>query len=190
MTRLIFMISALFLFVTQSNSQDLEGAWSLEEDGVTRWLLMVDGCFTWTKYATVDGFYQNTVGGTYQNNSDQIIATIEFNPHDSTEVGQTLRWKYDLAGDKLSIRLKDDQPFEFTKSKSPDPADLSGAFLFSGRKRDGEITRRDTDQPRKTMKILVGDRFQWIAAWIKLQVEGSSVPFRTRTTMPDKSARR
>lgn len=163
MTRLIFMIGVLFLFVTQSNSQDLEGAWSLEEDGVTRWLLMVDGCFTWTKYATVDGFYQNTVGGTYQNNSDQIIATIEFNPHDSTEVGQTLRWKYDLADDKLSIRLKDDQPFEFTKSKSSDPADLSGAFLFSGRKRDGEITRRDTDQPRKTMKILVGDRFQWIA---------------------------
>ena len=31
------------------------------------------------------------------------------------------------------------------------------------RKRDGEIVKRDTSGPRKTMKILSGTRFQWIA---------------------------
>ena len=34
---------------------------------------------------------------------------------------------------------------------------------MSGRKRDGEIQQRDTNRPRKTMKILSGTRFQWIA---------------------------
>jgi hypothetical protein len=34
---------------------------------------------------------------------------------------------------------------------------------MSGRKRDGKIQTRSTDGPRKTMKILSGKRFQWIA---------------------------
>nr|MBX2815050.1 DUF4488 domain-containing protein [Saprospiraceae bacterium] len=29
--------------------------------------------------------------------------------------------------------------------------------------RNGELTRRSTDLPRKTMKILTGSHFQWIA---------------------------
>ncbi len=34
---------------------------------------------------------------------------------------------------------------------------------MSGRVRDGETQQRDTNRPRKTMKILSGTRFQWIA---------------------------
>ena len=43
------------------------------------------------------------------------------------------------------------------------PGKLVGTWLMSGRRRDGEIQLRKTDQPRKTMKILSGTRFQWIA---------------------------
>jgi hypothetical protein len=34
---------------------------------------------------------------------------------------------------------------------------------MSGRYRNGEMQERNTDRPRKTMKILSGTRFQWIA---------------------------
>lgn len=34
---------------------------------------------------------------------------------------------------------------------------------MSGRKVDGKTESRDTNMPRKTMKILSGTRFQWIA---------------------------
>lgn len=156
--------AVIFLFVSFSiQAQDLTGAYSSTENGVVRWLLMNDNCFTWTKYSLSDGEFINTIGGTYTNTGNQIEPTIEFNPHDTSEVGQTLQWSYMLEGDKLSIRLSENQdPFLFMKEQSADQP-LSGAFLFSGRKRDGEISRRDTDQPRKTMKMLVGDRFQWIA---------------------------
>ena len=40
---------------------------------------------------------------------------------------------------------------------------LYGAWLMAGRVRDGKRQMRDTDRPRKTMKILSGTRFQWIA---------------------------
>lgn len=158
------LMTGLFLcMVLHIQSQDLSGAYTSTEDGVVRWLLMNDYCFTWTKYQLEDGEYINTIGGTFTNTSKSIRPTIEFNPHDSTEIGQTLQWSYALDGDELSIRLSEDQdPFVFRKEHS-NQQELDGAFLFSGRKRDSEISRRDTDQPRKTLKILVGDRFQWIA---------------------------
>jgi hypothetical protein len=40
---------------------------------------------------------------------------------------------------------------------------LQGAWLMSGRIRDGETQLWDTSRPRKTMKILSGTRFQRIA---------------------------
>ncbi len=41
-------------------------------------------------------------------------------------------------------------------------ASLNGAWLITGRKRDGNMVRR-TPGDRKTMKILSSSRFQWIA---------------------------
>jgi len=43
------------------------------------------------------------------------------------------------------------------------PGKLQGAWLMSGRIRDVKEQTRDTSGPRKTMKILSGTRFQWIA---------------------------
>ena len=43
------------------------------------------------------------------------------------------------------------------------PGKLQNAWLMSGRIRDGKTQLRDTNRPRKTMKILSGTRFQWIA---------------------------
>jgi hypothetical protein len=43
------------------------------------------------------------------------------------------------------------------------PGKLHGAWLMSGRIRDGETKQRDMTSPRKTMKLLSGTRFQWIA---------------------------
>ena len=43
------------------------------------------------------------------------------------------------------------------------PGELQGAWLMSGSIRNGAMQQRDTNRPRKTMKILSGTRFQWIA---------------------------
>jgi hypothetical protein len=52
---------------------------------------------------------------------------------------------------------------EFKRIDAGTPGKLQSAWLMSGRKRDGNIQSRDTSRPRKTMKILSGTRFQWIA---------------------------
>ena len=43
------------------------------------------------------------------------------------------------------------------------PGKLEGAWLMSGRFRNGKKQMRKVDVPRKTMKLLSGKRFQWIA---------------------------
>jgi len=43
------------------------------------------------------------------------------------------------------------------------PTHIQGTWLMPGRIRDGETPLRATSSPRKTMKILSGTRFQWIA---------------------------
>ncbi len=53
---------------------------------------------------------------------------------------------------------------EFSRLDDGKPGKLFGAWLFSNRIRNGEMgTPRSADNPRKTMKILSGTRFQWIA---------------------------
>ena len=52
---------------------------------------------------------------------------------------------------------------EFKRLDSGKPGTLQGAWLMSGRVSNGETQLRDTNRPRKTMKILSGTRFQWIA---------------------------
>ena len=51
---------------------------------------------------------------------------------------------------------------EFTRIDAGKPGELSGAWLITGRMVDGNIQKR-TPGARKTMKILSGTRFQWIA---------------------------
>ena len=48
-------------------------------------------------------------------------------------------------------------------SKNTDENNLSGSWLMSGIERRGEMRMRDVNRPRKTMKLLAGNRFQWIA---------------------------
>ena len=52
---------------------------------------------------------------------------------------------------------------KFSRLDNGAPGDLNGAWLMSARIRDGKKQGRDISRPRKTMKILSGTRFQWIA---------------------------
>ena len=56
-----------------------------------------------------------------------------------------------------------DNNIQFNRIDSGAPGKLQGAWLMSGRVMDGKTQLRDTSGPRKTMKILSGTRFQWIA---------------------------
>lgn len=162
------LVLALLSFTKTAPLEDsIEGGWeqvvSAENGDVTHVLLFSGHYFAWTVHKTEDGAFLATKGGSWKKEGDKLTVSYEFHTADSTRVGTTDSWTLKEKGGKIQLKgsgLKN----SWTSIDKGVEAPLSGPWLFSGRKRDGEIERVDmTTRPRKTMKILTGTRFQWIA---------------------------
>lgn len=152
---------ALVLFVAgQSVAQD--GGWKSDDGTTTQWLLISNGAFTWTKYQSSDGDFISTIGGLIKEEGDRAFFLVEFSSSDTSLIGTPQSWQLSRDGSTIGLVTSDEEVL-FDQSESDSESQLMGSWLFSGRERDGEMTRRATDGPRKTMKILTGNRFQWIA---------------------------
>jgi hypothetical protein len=142
------------------------GSWqrTIEQNGkaVHEVLLVTDHFFSWTSYYQEDSEFIMTLGGSWEEEGEEIIVTYEFHTADPSMVGQTERVSFRFSSDGEDFYVPADITVPWTEHQTSS-YDLQGAWLFSGRKQDGEISRRSTDQPRKTMKLLTGGWFQWIA---------------------------
>ena len=156
------LLTLLMLSVIGISAQDLEGAWIMEDrddngNPISAVAINVNG-FQAVAWYNADGEFVQPTGGSYYLEGDSVFREIEFDTRDSSWVGLTFGLKVEFEKDYVKVvdgiwkRIDDGSPGE-----------LTGAWLMSGRKRNGEIVERDTDGPRKTMKILSGTRFQWIA---------------------------
>lgn len=138
----------------QNNDPNFKGAWKSDK-GI---LVFTGNYFSYAFFDAVSKKFNGTYGGSWNIENDNLVFRMEYNTFDNTLVGQHISNKYNIQDDRIII---DNQ--EFNRIDDGSPGELEGAWLFSGRKRDGEIQSRDTNQPRKTMKILSGTRFQWSA---------------------------
>lgn len=129
----------------------------------TETLLIAGNYFSWTSAASDDGAFNFTKGGSWQKYADKVTITYEFNTSDSSSVGSTEIWSVTTSEHNLTLNAGGTVS-SWVKSSATSQTALEGAFLFAGRKGNEQtITRRDTNQPRKTLKLLAGGHFQWIA---------------------------
>lgn len=143
------------------------GAWKreLDKDGkmITDMLVFVDGYYSLTTHESGSGAFISTKGGSFSKEGMLLKLNQEFHSVGPEALGTTEEWSLEGKGQSLSIKMGDEadvwQPVDVGQ-ETP----LTGAWLFAGRERNGEMQMRDDmDQPRKTMKMLTGSRFQWIA---------------------------
>lgn len=157
------LLGFLLIFSTNVQAQDLEGTWERTGqfgDKEITYVMMVSGnFFSWTAFYSGDGAFIATKGGSLKAMKDELVYMYEFDTADSNMVGQTEKHAISLRGKNLTI----DDNYKWKRTDAGKSSPLNGAWLISGRKRNGEITKRSTDGPRKTMKILTPTRFQWIA---------------------------
>jgi len=158
----------LFLSIL-SYSQDVpKGTWEFHEnnDGknVTHRLLITENYFTWTTFGAKDGSFIQTNGGLFKSRGDLIEIKYEFDTENPEQVGDLKLWRYTISKGTLEIIDADMNSYSFNRIIEESAPPLADTWIFSGRERDGVMSRRDhNDQPRKTMKILTGSKFQWIA---------------------------
>ena len=160
---IIFLICISFSFVL--HAQGIIGAWetnfvSKNGDLLKSIVLFADGYQVLTTYDATTGKFIHTNGGTWKLAGNTMTEKIEFHSDNPELVGTQVSFKVLITDNEIEIV---DSGSKFKRLDNGSPGKLNGAWLMSGRIRDGETQLRDTNRPRKTMKILSGTRFQWIA---------------------------
>ena len=150
-----------FIFIISSFSNGIENtSWIRVDNGIYELRIYSDKYFAISKYNLDSKEFISTMGGSYSL-EDGYYEVLEFNSMDSSTVGDTIFYS------NIKIKMKNDfgnmkiDGKEF--SKNIDKNQLSGSWLMSGIERRGEMRMRDVNRPRKTLKMLAGGRFQWIA---------------------------
>src|ERR1044071_4826871 len=140
--------------------ESLTGAWESKDRDQTRMITYVPGFFTVAIYNVADKTFVGTYGGKYEINNGEITEKIEYDTQTPANVGTERKVKLKLGAKDLTLTGATDG--KFTRVDDGTPGKLTGAWLITGRMQDNEI-RRMTPGARRTMKILSGTRFQWIA---------------------------
>ena len=147
-------LCAVLIFSTLASSQpDLMGAWRSDNGA-----LIISGNYL-TYAAYKPNQFEHTYGGTWEHKNGKISLTYEFHTQTPAKVGTT---------ESIEARSKNSilnfGGISFRNIDDGTPGELNGSWIFSNRYRDGKLgNARSADNPRKTMKILSGKRFQWIA---------------------------
>jgi hypothetical protein len=164
MKKMIVCIVCTLLSFT-SKAQSVIGAWetfatSENGDNLKSVVIFAYGYQVLTVYNATTGEFIHSNGGTWKLDEDIMTEKVEFHTDNSERVGTEVSFKVKVNTSTLEI-VGSGQIF--TKIDNGTPGELQGAWLMSGRISEGKTQLRETSRPRKTMKILSGTRFQWIA---------------------------
>lgn len=163
MTKLLFLL--LSFSFTFSSAQDLEGSWKAvsingEPTDIEGFKIYQDGYFSWGfKKAETDEFV--SAGGGEYSLENGLSETYDFYTPDPQRVGETRNYEVSLSGNELRLE-EEGGDLEVWRRVSDTENDLSGNWVITGRQRNGAMNR-STPGARRTIKILGGDRFQWVA---------------------------
>ena len=145
--------------ISQSIPKELKGAWEVTmSDGSKASWIITDGYFSIATYKLDEPKFMYTEGGILQlSNEGELTFLWEFHTRKPDLIGQQQTHPFTLKDEILNIVSTD-----WKRVDDGNPGKLNGAWIITGRERNGEMRSR-TPGDRKTMKILSGTRFQWIA---------------------------
>lgn len=158
----------LFLFATlmcsfeiNSTNKTLVGAWQFTDGKIQMTRIYSEKYFSLAVYNVSEKTFSGTAGGSWRIEGDKLIEKFEFNTLHPDEVGKETRAQISIDGEVFTLKTKSGNE-KWNRIDDGSPGKLAGAWLITGRMENGEIKWR-TPGVRKTMKILSGTKFQWIA---------------------------
>jgi hypothetical protein len=141
------------------------GAWGLEDASGKITVMLTDHIFSLNRYHIGDKKFLGSEGGTWRQKGNELVLTYEWSSTDSSKVGKEFNTSIRLLKGELRLGL-------FTQAlKKLDIGSagaLQGEWIISGNYVNDVVSRRANPfYPRRTMKILTGNHFQWIAFNVK-----------------------
>ena len=166
----LLVLLTTFLTGTAQSPDALSGAWLLQQGDVQQTAVFVDGYLSHSTFDLTNKKFISTRGGTYTAENGNLTVTWQYDTEKAANdqpndlwVGTTTAFKFDTENG-LTTDLSGTSATWTRMDANENP--IAGVWRITGRKQGdemGEMPLRD----RRTLKILSGTRFQWVAINIK-----------------------
>jgi hypothetical protein len=155
-----FIISAAFIN-HPDQSANISGAWKLQGGANEQVLVLIDGYLTNTGYRKNGREFLFTEGGKYKLQKEKLSVLYEFDTRQKDRIGKTI--VYNISSNNNQLVADVNGKKETWNRIDEGNKNLAGLWHITARKQDGKVVPIHQTGPRKTIKILSGERFQWAA---------------------------
>jgi hypothetical protein len=143
------------------DTKDIVGAWGYGSPENKTVMLNTDRVFSIATYDLPGKKLLHSYGGTWRIEGNKMVKKIEWNSKDSLQVGKEITEEVQISSGKLSIKQANEIWSRLDNGK---PGELTGAWIITGNYRNDTVSKRSNPfYPRRTMKVLSGKYFHWIA---------------------------
>lgn len=161
---IVFSIASLLLLSSLKTKnidiKDIVGAWGYGPAEQRTVMINTDKVFSVATYDVPSKKFISSYGGTWRIEGNKLIKTIEWNSKDSTQVGKEIAEDVQLSGNKMVGQNKE----TWNRLDNGKPGALMGAWVITGNYRNDSAQKRANPfYPRRTMKVLSGKYFHWVA---------------------------
>lgn len=156
---LLFTLCCSFLGILRAEDSPV-GAWKSTSGEVTSVLLITATWFTVTDYDSQR--FISSYGGSWKQAGDaQVDVTIHFNTANASQVGKNSTVPVGMENGQLITNGPGGEKQEWTRIDDGS-GPLAGSWQITSRETEGKM-KAIPNGARRTMKILTGTRFQWVA---------------------------
>ncbi len=152
----------LFAFNRNHDTPSLIGSWHREQGTGEATIIFADGYCVFTSFDQKNKKFEYTWGGPYKVTGSNILIEVQFNTKTKELIGTVFSFAFDWKQDKLRASFRGEGTAEEWTQGDNGKATLAGTWRINGRKQGENITEIPLS-PRRTLKILSGTRFQWVA---------------------------
>lgn len=158
-TAAIILLSSLKTI--KIDTKDIVGAWGYGPPEKKTVMINTDKVFSVATYNVPGKKFISSYGGTWRVDGNKLIKKIEWNSMDTSEVGKEIIDDIQITAGKLVTKQTGETWSRLDDGK---PGELMGAWIITGNfTNDTASKRANPFFPRRTMKVLSGKYFQWIA---------------------------
>ena len=151
-------------------SDALAGAWRTQQGDIQQTAVLVDGYLSHSKFDVKNKKFISTRGGTYTTGNGELTVTWQYDTEKAANEQSNDTWvgtssTFNIrTGSKLTTNLSGNRAS--WNRIDANEGSMAGVWRITGRKQGDDISQMPL-RDRRTLKILSGTRFQWVAINIK-----------------------